>query len=119
LPIELDFNAEAAYSIDDDPFHYDWPFWWCWEKYQKCYFYQVEFDAKLYLYVMPSRIHRFFTGTIFLRTGETFKPQLIPSLMWWERTMEWKAHIEFSLLYWITHQMVQWARPGRALTTLV
>jgi hypothetical protein len=27
LPIELDFNAEAAYSIDDDPFHYDWPFW--------------------------------------------------------------------------------------------
>jgi hypothetical protein len=29
-----------------------------------------------------------YTSTIFLRTGEAFKPQLIPSLMWWERTME-------------------------------
>jgi hypothetical protein len=24
---ESDFDAEAAYSIEDDPFHYDWVFW--------------------------------------------------------------------------------------------
>jgi hypothetical protein len=24
---ESEFDAEAAYSIEDDPFHYDWVFW--------------------------------------------------------------------------------------------